>query len=864
MRAVQSLLAHFHRVKPPPSTWNEVFGEDGRPRPVYAKLLDQLAKAGRTKLRRIDDNLEATMREMGVTFALGADRQWGPRPWVCDMLPQIFSAEEWACIRAGVIQRLRAFELFLRDLHGEKTILHDGVLPVQVALGSPYFQKAAAGLPRPGGHFLHLSGLALVRSAGGSLAVRHHYFGSASGISYMMQNRRALARVLPQFFEGYALHSIADAPTDILEVLRQYSGDTDPTVVLLSPGEGSPAFSEHSFLGRRMGIPVVQGRDLLVHNDRVYLKTISGLEQVEAIYTRVADPWLDPLVFRPDSLLGVPGLVQCIRQGTVQLLNAIGSQLADDRALLPFSGAIVRYYLGEKPLLPSVPTYWLGDIDQREQVLDHLEDFCIRPLYGERILTPPPGEPLTPTRRRRILKEISPRFSSFVAQPLCGEALTLCFPQGVATPRLQDHIVFGLRRGPDCWEVFPGALTRVSSAESNFVASELGGGSKDTWVLSSEEYPAPKTETIRLTEGRPPVNYITSRVAESFYWIGRYLERAADLATMIATIEALELEELNATEQELYRPIWNQMLPPLENRDEVKKRSISSALGRYLLTLDPEESGSIYSSVLRAAANADSVQESLSVEALAVFSELRLLFARSKPKACATDEAMMAVSRKLGDKTRGLIPQFFGVGDATMLTDGGWKFCLLGQMVERAVITANALHGLATHLVRTPQAQRGEHALEIQLSAFLRLLSSRDAYRRIFQMRIEPRHALEMMWGAANVPRAVHYCLLQCRHHLHASKAEENPAGRRTLGAIEDLLHEIRVTPWAALFAHAWENPPPAGRRVPATALEKRSRSLLELVQSLHGHVTDGFLNLQFHLQEEPQPLLRGLSNDDF
>jgi uncharacterized circularly permuted ATP-grasp superfamily protein/uncharacterized alpha-E superfamily protein len=857
---VQSLLTHFHRSQPPPSTWNEIFGQDGRPRPVYEQLLSLLAGEGRAQLRRIDDNLEATMREMGVAFAMGSDRSWGPRPWVCDMLPQIFSAEEWVLVRQGVTQRLRAMELFLRDIYGERAILHDGVMPVQVVLGSPYFQRAAAGLPRPDDSFLHLSGLSLVRNTQGQLAVRHHYFGSASGISYMMQNRRALTRVLPRFFEGHDLHSIADAPTDILEVLRQYSGDTDPTVVLLSPGEGSPAFSEHSFLGRRMGIPVVQGRDLLVHNDRVYLKTISGLEQVEAIYTRVADPWLDPLVFRPDSLLGVPGLVQCIRQGTVQLLNAIGSQLADDRALLPFSGAIIRYYLGEKPILPGVATYWLGDIDQREQVLDQLENFCLRPLYGERILTPPPGEPLTPSRHRRILKEISPRFSAYVAQPAHTEALTLCFPQGQSTPRLQDHMVFGLRKGFGCWEIFPGALTRVSSGESNFVASELQGGSKDTWVLSSPEHPAPKTEAIRLADGRPPVNYITSRVAESFYWIGRYLERAADLATMISTIEGLELEELNATEQKLYRPVWNQMLPPLGNREEVKKRSISSALGRYLLTLDPDESGSIFRSVLRAAANADSIQESLSVEALAVFSELRLLFARSKRKEGLGAEAMMAVSRRLGEKTRGLVPQFFGVGEATMITDGGWKFCLLGQMVERATITANALHGMATHLVRAPQIQRAEHALEIQLSAFLRLLSSRDAYRRIYQMRIEPRHALEMMWGHPAVPRAVQYCLLQCQHHLEAAQAESNPAGRRTLGAITELLHEIRTTSWSALFAEAWDQASTSSARsAGATALEQRSLYLLDQVKALHTHVTDGFLNLQFHLQEEPQPMLRGL-----
>ena len=267
-----------------------------------------------------------------------------------------------------------------------KEILQANLLPIQPVLGSTAYQRAAASLTPPGGAFLHLAGLSLCRVPSGEFVVKHHYFSNASGISYMIQNRRALARVIPQSFQDFSIRSIADATVDFLELLRSLSDHPDPTVVLLSSGPGSAVYSEHSFLARRMGIPLVQGGDLLVLNDAVYLKTVSGLEKVEVIYNRISDQWLDPMVFRRDSLLGVAGLVHCIRKGTVAVVNAIGSQLSDDRALLPFAGQIVSFYLGERPFLLSLPTYWLGDIDQREMVLSDIEEFTIRPLSGEKIV----------------------------------------------------------------------------------------------------------------------------------------------------------------------------------------------------------------------------------------------------------------------------------------------------------------------------------------------------------------------------------------------------------------------------------------------------------------------------------------------
>jgi len=437
--------------------YNETFEQNGRPREVYRALFEQLAKMPRSHVRSLDERLEAVMREMGVTFDVRQDRPWGKRAWFCDLLPQIFTPTDWEPVAAGVRQRIKAFELFLRDLYSGKEILNDRVLPIQPVLGSAFFQRPAAGLPLPHDAFLHLSGVAICRLPDGALAVKHHYLSHASGMSYMIQNRRALTRVMPQTFHDTGIHSISDVPTDILEMLRSHSGEADPMVVLLTPGPFSAAYSEHGFLSRRMGIPLVQGGDLLVLNDEVYLKTVSGLNKVDVIYSRVSDQWLDPLAFRRDSTLGVPGLLHCIRKKSVAVVNAIGAQLSDDRALLPYSTKIIRYYLGENPILPTLTTYWLGERDQREMVLDDLASYTIRPLNGERILLGGnghvPNELQVESARREILKNPS----QFVAQPMHSEATTVSFQNGDRCQRKQDHIVFALRKPDAGLEVFPGA-----------------------------------------------------------------------------------------------------------------------------------------------------------------------------------------------------------------------------------------------------------------------------------------------------------------------------------------------------------------------------------------------------------------------
>ncbi len=837
--------------------WHEVFAPDGAIRGHFPKALNDLRDLPQAELRTLEDRMAAVLREMGVTFDVIRNDPWGHHPWSCDVLPHIFESSDWDLLVRGFTQRVRAFEAFLSDVYGKKEILRAGVVPIQAVLGSPHYQAAAIGLQRPQGSFLHLSGLCVCRDAQGRWQVKHHHFSHATGISYMMQNRRALARVVPELFQDIAVHSLSEMPLIIIERLRATAAQLglDPNVVLLSSGANSATASEQSFIARRMGIPVVAGGDLLVLDDRIRLKTVRGLERVDVIFNRVADAWLDPLVFRSESMIGVPGLVHCLRKGSVALVNAVGSQLADDRSLLAFAPQIIRYYLGEPAILPTVPTYWLGDIDRREQVLDHLESYRIRPIFREN--TSGSWERALPTDEASLRGEIKKHASHFVAQPRDEGAFTLCFEHGRCVEHQQDHILFAARTG-NGFEVFPGALTRVFSRNDSQGDFGAGWTSKDSWVLI-DEITSPLLPRLaqRVPDKSLPTRQVTSRVAESFYWMGRYLERAHHQAYLISVIETLETEELNSAERKHYRPVWNRLLPPLEKSAGTSRRSMTTRRDRYRLVLAPEP-GSVMSTFARAFKNAESVQDSLSPESWATLSNLRARFQKAKFREDMPEAEAARVTRRLADFATQLIPQFFAVCANTMLADDAWRFCEMGLLVERATITANSVYALRDGLQPSGGDREGQ-SNEIELSAFLRLMSCRDAYRRIYQMRAEPAAVLELLWQHAEVPRSVLHCLRRCgkllRESIDPDMSSSAPA------AIDELQREIMRVDWKHFVQPPADedriaSDEPAAPQRHASEVEPLLQRLLNQTLEIHTHLSDGFLNHQAHIAQVSQPML--------
>jgi uncharacterized circularly permuted ATP-grasp superfamily protein/uncharacterized alpha-E superfamily protein len=822
--------------------WHEVLdARGGRPRPSYSALIGELERATSADLRELEERLDATLRELGIVFEVPSGNHHNT--WFCDLLPQIFPSDEWNQIVHGFQQRFKAFDLFLKDVYGQREILRQGIIPIPVVLGSPNYQRSAAGLRPAGDHFLQLSGLCICRDASGRLLVKNHYLSHASGLSYMIQNRRLLARVLPELFQRQPVESIADIPTDILLRLRAIAERPGPSVVLLTPGVGSAVYSEHGFLARRMGIPLVEGGDLVVLDDGLFLRTVSGLERVDVIYSRLADPWLDPLVFKRESHLGIPGLVHCIRKGTVSIVNSIGSQLADDRSLMHFSNAIIRFYLGESPILPAMQTYWLGDLDQREMVFEQPDRFQVRPLTGERYLQFAGDEKSWSEIRTEVRR--APHL--FVAQPREDCAETLCFSQGKKTTRLQDHIVYGIRDG-DRFDVFSGALTRISASDNGRTESQHGGGGKDTWVLQDASTINSVIEPFR----RPkilPARPVTSRVAEGFYWLGRYLERAMNISKMIQVIETIEMEELTSAERRLYRPVWNRLLPPLEHASRKGRRSMASPIERYRLMLDSSEMGSVISIVKKGLRNADSLREAISPEAWSALVTLRGFFIRSRFRLEATDQEARRTTRRLSDTAVAVIPQFFATAQLSMLADDGWRFSELGQFVERAVTTANATRSVAQSIVKRLGSF---HSIEIELSAFLRLLGSRDAYKRIYQTRAEPPQVLEFLWQNAEMPRSVTYSLRRCAELLQASLPNSSPTAQKAQSFLDELLRTIRRVDWYNFFINENEI---SFRLLRHEELLALLDELLFETHGLHHVITDNFLSHQ-SIISDPEPTL--------
>jgi uncharacterized circularly permuted ATP-grasp superfamily protein len=464
--------------------YDEMFEAPARPRAHYAALFDELATLAPDALEERNRVANSFFATQGIGFTLYGDDQGTDRVFPFDLVPRIVPAKEWAEIERGLEQRLRALNLFLDDVYHEQRILSAGVVPPELVFGSKHFRREMMGVDPPGRIYAHVGGIDLVRDEGGRYLVLEDNLRTPSGVSYMLESRQALKRIFGQVFGRYGVRPIDDYPRALSETLHSIAGGGDATVVLLTPGSYNSAYYEHSFLARQMGIEMVEGQDLVVHRNRVFIRTTSGLEQVDVIYRRIDDDFLDPLAFRQESSLGVAGLLNAYRAGNVSLANAIGTGVADDKAIFPFVPEMIRYYLGEEPILESVPTYLAHDDEQRRYILDHLDELVVKAVdqsggYGMLI-----GPHASETEREefRRLIEASPR--SYIAQPTIALSRHPTFVDGELRGCHVDLRPFVLC-GADRTRIIPGGLTRTAlRAGSLVVNSSQGGGSKDTWVLA--------------------------------------------------------------------------------------------------------------------------------------------------------------------------------------------------------------------------------------------------------------------------------------------------------------------------------------------------------------------------------------------
>jgi len=465
----------------------ELLGSAATPHPVFEIIEQQLSTISEEELRNRAVAAENDLFDLGVTFTVYSEKSAIDRVLPFDMIPRVLSAAEWSVLEAGVKQRVATINLFLADIYGPQHVINDGIIPAPLIFGNPNFRKEMQGVKVTNGVYVAICGIDIVRDQAGQFLVLEDNARTPSGVSYVLENRRMMLRAWPELFHGLGVQSVDSYGARLRQALAENSPGSapDPHIVLLTPGTYNSAYFEHVFLAREMGITLVEGRDLTVIDSRVYLRTIAGLRRVDTVYRRIDDDFLDPLVFREDSILGVPGIMDAYVKGNVQLANGVGTGVADDKAVYAYMPRLIRYYLDEDPIIANVETHLCAEPEGLAYTLANLEKLVVKPVgasggYGV-MIGPRAGRAEIEETRAKIIEDPG----NFISQPVVGLSVcpTVC-DDGIE-PRHIDLRPFAVT-GKETW-VLPGGLTRVALRKNSLVVnSSQGGGSKDTWVLFPE------------------------------------------------------------------------------------------------------------------------------------------------------------------------------------------------------------------------------------------------------------------------------------------------------------------------------------------------------------------------------------------
>lgn len=469
------------------SFFDEMFKKSNTVRPHYRKLFQRLSQLTDKQVDERREVADISFLNQGVTFTVYDDTQGTERIFPFDLVPRIIPATEWELIEAGLGQRITALNLFLHDIYHNQNILRDKIIPRHFVEGAKHFRKEFMGFDVPRNIYIHICGTDLVRDRTGAYLVLEDNARCPSGVSYLLENRSTLKRVFPRIFDAYGVKPVEHFSEELLKVLKYIAphGKPNPTVAVLTPGTSNSAYYEHSFLAGQMGVEIVEGRDLVVRNEHVFMRTTKGLQLVDVIYRRMDDDFLDPTVFRSDSLLGVPDLVGTYRAGNVSLANSIGTGVADDKVMYYFVPRMIKYYLGQEPILPNVPTYLASVPEDMKYIMDNLPKLVVKSAneaggYGMLI-----GPHASKAEIERFRKRVKANPRDYIAQPTLALSRHPCFVEDHFEGRhidLRPYILYGEKIS-----IIPGGLTRVAMRKGSLVVnSSQGGGSKDTWVLSGE------------------------------------------------------------------------------------------------------------------------------------------------------------------------------------------------------------------------------------------------------------------------------------------------------------------------------------------------------------------------------------------
>lgn len=731
---------------------DEMVDPSGRVRPDWSNYLDVLRSFGPNELQRRWKQAHYLLKENGVTFNVYGQDDGMDRPWGLDPFPLILSAEEWSDVESGLKQRVRLLEKLLEDVYGPQIALKEGVLPSPLVYGNPGFLRPCYGLPIPPECRLLMHSVDLVRDRCGRLIALRDRAETPGGCGYALENRLALARMMPESFQGNRIRKLAPffrALRGTLTELAERANST-PRIVFLTPGAASQTYFEQAYLAQYLGFTLVQGDDLTVRDNRVYLKLLEGLHPVDVIIKRLRDNYCDPLELRSDSVIGIPGLVQAVRAGNVIVANAMGSGWLETPALNAYLPKLCRYYLNEELKLPVVPTFWCGDPESYQYVLENLDSLVLRPTFTSPVSDNVSFPDSSEKERREMRAKLIQEPAAFVAQNQLSLSTTPCLSSKGLEPRCVLLRTFITRDGSG-HSVFPGALSLVSSEVGSVVASlETGAGSKDTWVVDSGS-----SDHGTGSEGliqRGPIELsrgggdIPSRAADSLYWLGRYLERAEGMSRILRCCVQKLIEGPRILEQSelpgllyLINPRWT---PPQPTQKIYEIRIVELLTKPYL----NDGMRGILDSIHRLTGVC---RDRISTESWQISNHL-LELSRKQPA------SMRETQRLLNEMLTGF-SAFSGMIAENMTRSHSWRFLEIGRRLERAVSTVNLLRRSLGH------QRDNENSM---LDALLEVADGVRTYRRRYPAGLQVAPLLDLLLADQANPRSVAYQLHLLERHL--------------------------------------------------------------------------------------------------
>ena len=811
------------------------------------------------QLRPLRGRLRASIRDAGLTDFGLAPGPGGLAFWELEPTPLVVDAPEWATLEAALRQRAHFVNALLVDLYGGQQALHQHILPPEFVLSDPYYRRPCLGLEPDRASPATLLRFDLVKTAEGWL-FDDTRANTPIGLSYAVQNRRFMTQEATELYRALPdYHSVINFPLQLLDHLRALAPDDDraPSIVVLTAGPHDPFYSEHSFLARKMGLPLARGDDLLVLDNRVYFKTIAGLERVDVIYRRLNDTHIDPVVFSTDrENAGIPGLLQCIRAGNVVLANAIGTGIAESRALNAYVPRLMRFYLGEKPLLGTVPTYTCGDIDHLDYILENQDRLRILPAHDPRhgdwtstnIAGPASPALIGPDGLSQAVRE-NPH--AFVAQPRLQILPAGGNTRNAPPARLSAFVLCNGKR----FSVFPGGL--VCLGETDHQAVVRVGLTADAVVLVDTQANSGDIADHEAPVGGVQTHALGSRAAENLFWLGRYLERAEATARMLSILDDVALEEISARDRRRWLPLWRGLLEATGHTDHkiTARASPQASLSTDLMwrmSLDTANSSSIYSSIRWAFENARQLRDYVSPEVWTTLSRLlRRLDEIHQLRPVAGRRPALAVSRDPSLPSQAVqavlteVNALIGLAERTMLQDAGWHFLNMGMHLERATMTCSALRHILSALdvaATSPAAAANiPYRDNPELSALLRMLGSQDAYRRLYQTRSQPRFVAELFLQQPDAPRSIFHNLHQIKTSLRAIRHDVNQQDDDpTIAAVADTLHFLASVPLTRHF-----NGDTGFAGAEAAKLSDTLADLLDRLYALHPTLSDHYFSHQ-------------------